>query len=117
MLVADQREVTGNGRGKSEMRKKLEAVDKFDVRFITLNISDFCFLRENKGFSFYWEALADTIFFLVRVLIERKRIDDLASSIKDKRYAEQKKRLKECAQLAPTRPIYLIEQKVCLLKV
>ena len=49
MLVADQREVTGNGRGKSEMRKKLEAVEKFDVRFITLNISDFCFLRGNKG--------------------------------------------------------------------
>ena len=58
MLVADQREVTGNGRGKSEMRKKLEAVEKFDVRFITLNISDFCFLRENKGI------------FLVTLLIE-----------------------------------------------
>ena len=48
----------------------------------------------------------------MKVLIERKRTDDLAASIKDKRYAEQKKRLKEVAELAPTRPIYLIEHKV-----
>ena len=59
---------------------------------MTLNISDFCYLLDGK----------------VRILIERKRIDDLASSIKDKRYAEQKSRLEECSKY---RPFYLIEFK------
>ena len=93
VLVADQREVCGRGKSKSDMRRHLEKIDTITVNFITLNISDFCFLWHNK----------------VRLLIERKRIDDLAASIKDKRYAEQKKRLKECAT---TRSIYLIEHKV-----
>ena len=59
---------------------------------MTLNISDFCYLLDGR----------------VRILIERKRIDDLASSIKDKRYAEQKSRLEECSKY---RPFYLIEFK------
>jgi len=92
VLVVDQREVCGRGQSKSQMRRRLEKFDTFTVNFITLNISDFCFLWRNQ----------------VRLLIERKRIDDLAASIKDKRYAEQKKRLKECAT---TRSIYLIEHK------
>ena len=62
------------------------------VEYMTLNISDFCFLLDGN----------------VRILIERKRIDDLASSIKDKRYAEQKSRLEECSKY---RPFYLIEFK------
>ena len=40
------------------------------------------------------------------LIIERKRIDDLASSIKDRRWEEQKFRLKKCAI---RRPCYLIE--------
>ena len=98
VLVADQREVCGRGKSKSDMRRRLEKIDTITVNFITLNISDFCFLWRNQ----------------VRLLIERKRIDDLAASIKDKRYAEQKKRLKECAT---TRSIYLIEHKVSTLVV
>lgn len=39
-------------------------------------------------------------------IIERKRIDDLASSIKDRRWIEQKNRLKNCGLRRPT---YLIE--------
>ena len=49
VLIADQREVCGSGRGKSEMKKLLEKFDKIDVEFVTLNISDFCFLRRNLG--------------------------------------------------------------------
>ena len=92
VLVADNREVCGRGKTKSQMRRRLEQFNTFTVEFITLNISDFCFLWRNQ----------------VRLLIERKRTDDLAASIKDKRYAEQKKRLKECAT---TRSMYLIEHK------
>ena len=104
-LICDNREVTG--RGKTDMRKRMDKVKKFSgtkwpqmtqfilyglVEYMTLNISDFCFLLDGN----------------VRILIERKRIDDLASSIKDKRYAEQKSRLEECSKY---RPFYLIEFK------
>lgn len=89
-LICDNREVTG--RGKTEMRKRMDKVKQFSVEYMTLNISDFCFLLDGN----------------VRILIERKRIDDLASSIKDKRYAEQKSRLEECSKY---RPFYLIEFK------
>ena len=35
------------------------------------------------------------------ISVERKRIDDLAASIKDNRYKDQKKRLKETATYTP----------------
>jgi ERCC4-type nuclease len=41
-------------------------------------------------------------------MLERKRIDDLAASIKDNRYKDQKKRLKETATYTP---FFLIEYK------
>ena len=56
MLIADQREVCGSGRGKSEMKKLLEKFDKIDVEFVTLNISDFCFLRRNLG-EISWKVM------------------------------------------------------------
>jgi len=92
VLFCDHREVAGKQRGKTELRKQLDRVTDFQVNYQTLNISDFCFCRGET----------------VAVLIERKRIDDLAASIKDKRYHDQKKRLKECAAFPP---FYIIEHK------
>jgi len=92
VLHCDQREVKGSGKGKKELLKNLKNLKSFIVQYTVLNISDFCFLKDGR----------------VKILIERKRIDDLASSIKDKRYREQKKRLNDVAR---TRPFYLIEHK------
>ena len=41
------------------------------------------------------------------VIVERKRMDDLASSIKDGRFREQKFRLKKCGL---SHPVYLVEE-------
>ena len=114
-MIVDQREVIGGQigrhRSKAQLKKQLDRITSFPVRFDTLNISDFCFVSNNRGkFRLFIFCLSTKC--LVRVLIERKRTDDLAKSLKDTRYNDQKKRIKYCAALASTRPIYLIEQWV-----
>lgn len=56
-LVCDRREICGNGKSKSQLKSILEKISKFEVTFLTLNISDFCFCVDSK----------------IAVLLERKR--------------------------------------------
>uniref|UniRef100_A0A2M4AM89 Crossover junction endonuclease MUS81 n=1 Tax=Anopheles triannulatus TaxID=58253 RepID=A0A2M4AM89_9DIPT len=86
------------GKSKSSLDKTLQELAQYavehDVR--RLSVGDFAWIvRDDGGRE-----------FLLPYIIERKRLDDLASSIKDGRFHEQKFRLKQCG--IPN-VIYLIE--------
>lgn len=69
---------------------------KYDAR--KLHVGDFLWVaRENGG---------QNRELVLNFVVERKRLDDLAKSIKDGRFREQKFRLKNCGL---KQPIYLIE--------
>lgn len=77
-----------------------------------LNIGDFVWICKKKDLSFSHQiqqrrltiSRSDQTLILPYV-VERKRADDLASSIKDGRFHEQKHRLEKCL----LQPIYLME--------
>ena len=52
-LIVDQREVIGGQRGKhrakSQMQNQLNRIISFPVQYDTLNISDYCFVSNNRG--------------------------------------------------------------------
>lgn len=74
--------------GEDELIKKLnESSVKTDVR--KLHIGDFLWIAKHKTDSSKEELVLPYV-------IERKRLDDLAKSIKDGRYHEQKFRLQKC---------------------
>ncbi|XP_050089562.1 crossover junction endonuclease MUS81 [Anopheles aquasalis] len=86
------------GKSKSSLDKTLQELAQYavehDVR--RLSVGDFAWIVKDDGGRE----------FLLPYVIERKRLDDLASSIKDGRFHEQKFRLKQCGLL---NVIYLIE--------
>uniref|UniRef100_A0A182F4Y4 Crossover junction endonuclease MUS81 n=2 Tax=Anopheles albimanus TaxID=7167 RepID=A0A182F4Y4_ANOAL len=86
------------GKSKSSLDKTLQELTQYavehDVR--RLSVGDFAWIvRDDGGRE-----------FLLPYIVERKRLDDLASSIKDGRFHEQKFRLKQCGL---PNVIYLIE--------
>ncbi|GAB6026845.1 Crossover junction endonuclease mus81 [Chamberlinius hualienensis] len=105
ILCVDNAEVLGSA---SERRAAIQAGltnngVNFDIR--KLHVGDFVWIAKEKqtptsGSSYSRELVLDYI-------IERKRKDDLAHSIMDGRFKEQKARLKSCGL---TRPIYLVEE-------
>lgn len=83
---------------KCEIQTKISRQDvKSEVR--KLHVGDFAWIAKHKTKKNLPELILPYI-------IERKRLDDLASSIKDKRFHEQKFRLKQCGI---ENIIYLIE--------
>ena len=69
------------------------------------------YFKNKKNCSFENLELGDIAFKYnnkILILIERKKLDDLSKSIKDGRYKEQKKRMKEALH-REVRKIYLIE--------
>lgn len=97
VLCIDTTETTGGGKMKKEMADKLlKSGLTIDVR--KLQLGDFLWIAKEK-FGQQRELLLDFI-------IERKRMDDLASSIVDGRFKEQKFRLKNCGL---KKLIYLVE--------
>lgn len=89
-----------NGSGATEMvidvreRDLIEAMQgRAGVRTATLDLGDIVL---------WWRGR-------VVLTIERKTLSDLASSIKDGRYHEQKLRLSRAADVEPTRTLYLLE--------
>ncbi|XP_052864298.1 crossover junction endonuclease MUS81 [Anopheles cruzii] len=96
ILLVDTCESIGkskSGLDKTLQELKLQAIEH-DVR--RLSVGDFAWIvRDGRGRE-----------FLLPYVIERKRLDDLASSIKDGRFHEQKFRLKQCGL---PNVIYLIE--------
>lgn len=85
-------------KDKCEIQTKISRHDvKSEVR--KLHVGDFAWIAKHK-------IKKDSPELIMPYIIERKRLDDLASSIKDKRFHEQKFRLKQCGI---ENVIYLIE--------
>lgn len=104
VLCVDNCETSSSGCRKSKAQFLLElkkhGVD-FDVR--KLNVGDFLWVaREKVEYSTSGSCRELVLDFVV----ERKRMDDLAHSIKDGRFREQKFRLRNCGL---HRPVYLVE--------
>ena len=98
VLCVDIIETSGTGRRKKELSDKLFTSGiQIDIR--KLQLGDYLWIAKEKNGS-KRELVLDFI-------IERKRMDDLAGSIVDGRFREQKFRLKNCAL---KKPIYLIEK-------
>ncbi|ETN65691.1 crossover junction endonuclease MUS81 [Anopheles darlingi] len=86
------------GKSKSSLDKTLQELAQYSVEHDVrkLSVGDFAWIvKDDAGRE-----------FLLPYIIERKRLDDLASSIKDGRFHEQKFRLKQCGL---PNVIYLIE--------
>ena len=100
-LVFDTSEERRKGR-----REKVKLEDQFNknqainAKPCRLSIGDFCWVLQNVD--------DEEDEWLYPIIVERKRKDDLVSSIKDKRYAEQKWRMKH--KLPHFDHIYLIEE-------
>lgn len=96
ILLVDTAETIG--KSKSNLDRTLKALEQNHVQHEVrrLSVGDFLWIvRDASG--------AD---YILPYVVERKRMDDLASSIKDGRFHEQKFRLRQCG-LANV--IYLIE--------
>lgn len=89
------------GEAKSKTNCEVQTkIAKHDVRSVVkkLHIGDFVWVASHK---------TDTLKkYVLPYIIERKRLDDLAKSIKDDRFHEQKFRLKQCGV---ENIIYLVE--------
>lgn len=90
-LIVDQRE-------KIEILKK----EGISVEKRVLACGDYLWVARPKGS----QTNNRTRDLVLDIVVERKRLDDLASSIKDGRFEEQKHRLRTCGIRRPT---YLIE--------
>ncbi len=111
VLCIDTREqVSGVNR---EMRKtalmSLLQQNGVKVEMRTLSVGDFAWIAKQKvisGPSISTLSNRSRKELLLDFVIERKRIDDLASSLKDRRWDEQKYRLINCGVRKPS---YIIE--------
>lgn len=108
ILCVDFIEITGGGKAarKDEMVKELRMNGvQFDVR--KLNVGDFLWIAKEKMTPIPGQLVLPTQQELVLdYIIERKRMDDLCSSIKDGRFKEQKFRLLNSGL---RHPVYLVE--------
>ena len=133
VLIVDAMEVTGGYCGGKKSRKALtiEQLQALQVPFETrkLSIGDFIWVARDKRF---WDRLQDDYTseqgggkkltakknrelkeaamareLVLPYIVERKRTDDLRSSIMDGRYKEQKQRLSQCGVL---NKFYLVEE-------
>nr|XP_029729397.1 crossover junction endonuclease MUS81-like [Aedes albopictus] len=96
ILLVDTQETIG--KSKTNLDRTLKELEQYHI--------DFEVRRLSAG-DFLWIVRDDTgTEYILPYIVERKRMDDLASSIKDGRFHEQKFRLKQC-RLANV--VYLIE--------
>nr|CAG4646264.1 EOG090X06E6 [Macrothrix elegans] len=108
ILCVDNAEVAGGssaGSGRNQKEAAAKAFENcgvpYDVR--KLAIGDYMWVAKPKPET----GLTADHELALPFVIERKRIDDLVSSIKDGRFKEQKFRLKNSGL---SRPIYLVEE-------
>ena len=103
ILIVDAMEVAGGGAGGKQSRKTvtIEELETLQVRYETkkLSIGDFIWVARPKS-----GRGSDLV---LPYVVERKRMDDLRSSIMDGRYKEQKQRLNQCG--LPNK-YYLVEE-------
>lgn len=102
ILLVDKMEVAGGSTGGKASRKMItpEELTSLNVTFETrrLSIGDFVWIARSK---------IDRTELVLPYIIERKRMDDLRSSIMDGRYKEQKQRIQRTG--IPNK-IYLVEE-------
>nr|SVE74732.1 EOG090X06E6 [Daphnia carinata] len=106
VLCVDIAEVSGSsGSGKNQKETAAKAFQNcgvsYDVR--KLSIGDYLWICKPKASS----GISSDQELTLPYVVERKRMDDVVSSIKDGRFKEQKFRLKHSGLV---RPIYLIEE-------
>ncbi|CAK4146529.1 unnamed protein product [Aphanomyces euteiches] len=89
VLLIDHREMISRTNRSVFERKLLEAQVTCEVR--ALNIGDMVWIARNRS----RERNGQPEEYVFDVIVERKNVSDLASSIVDKRYTEQKARLQE----------------------
>uniref|UniRef100_A0A182M6B1 Crossover junction endonuclease MUS81 n=1 Tax=Anopheles culicifacies TaxID=139723 RepID=A0A182M6B1_9DIPT len=96
ILLVDTGETIG--KTKSSLDRTLQQLAQHSIEYEVrrLSVGDFAWIVKDDSKQE----------FLLPYILERKRIDDLASSIKDGRFHEQKFRLKQCGL---RNVIYLIE--------
>ncbi len=103
VLLVDTGEVAGGEQGGKKNRKAVTAkeLQKAGVRHEVrrLNVGDFVWVARGVGGA--------GVELVLPHVVERKRADDLISSIRDQRYKEQKWRLSRCG--VPN-AIYVIEE-------
>lgn len=96
ILLVDTQETIG--KSKAHLDRTIQELNRYKVAHEVrrLSVGDFLWIaRDNAGHE-----------LVLPYIVERKRKDDLASSIKDGRFYEQKYRLKQCGL---ENVIYLIE--------
>ncbi|KAF7488363.1 Crossover junction endonuclease MUS81 [Sarcoptes scabiei] len=105
VLCIDSRERYSTNQGNQNRAAFASALQRKDinVEIRTLPVGDFVWIAKKKS-SNATDLIRREL--VLDYIIERKRIDDLASSIKDSRWQEQKFRLLNSGL---RRPIYLIE--------
>nr|SVE75130.1 EOG090X06E6 [Daphnia dolichocephala] len=106
VLCVDIAEVSGSsGSGNNQKERAAKSFQNcgvpYDVR--KLSIGDYIWICKPKASS----SMSSDQELALPFVVERKRMDDVVSSIKDGRFKEQKFRLKHSGL---ARPIYLIEE-------
>ncbi|XP_066974828.1 crossover junction endonuclease MUS81 isoform X2 [Macrobrachium rosenbergii] len=110
VLCVDNAESTGGFQGMAKLNTKEIFISElkkhrvqYDIR--KLHIGDFLWIaRERSSFQ---SSCSEPKELVLPYIVERKRMDDLAKSIRDGRFKEQKFRLK---QSGLSNPIYLVEE-------
>lgn len=96
ILLVDTQETIGKSKSYLDFTLKELKQHGIEYEVRRLSVGDFLWIvRDDNGEE-----------FILPYIVERKRMDDLASSIKDGRFHEQKFRLKHCRL---TNVVYLIE--------
>ncbi|XP_076361828.1 mus81 structure-specific endonuclease subunit isoform X2 [Tachypleus tridentatus] len=108
VLCVDNCETSGGTSAKRKMAV-LPELQRNGVPHVVrkLNVGDFLWIAKEKVEPLLGSIqLPQARELVLDFIVERKRMDDLASSIKDGRFREQKFRMKACGLC---RPIYLVE--------
>ncbi|CAI8001841.1 Crossover junction endonuclease MUS81 [Geodia barretti] len=111
LLCVDNAESTACRKSSSQFRGiLLQELAKNGVRFDVrkLNVGDFLWIAKEKSSPLRGQVtLPSSREVALDYIVERKRMDDLAGSITDGRFNEQKFRLKNCGVKFP---VYLVEE-------
>ena len=102
ILLVDKMEVVGGSAGGKQNRKNITLEELKERKVIyeerKLPVGDFLWIARSK---------CGSIELVLPYVVERKRLDDLRSSMMDGRYGEQKQRIKNSGI---SHKIYLVEE-------
>ncbi|XP_069939880.1 crossover junction endonuclease MUS81 isoform X1 [Cherax quadricarinatus] len=113
VLCVDNAETTGGSTGGKRSTKDIiiNELNRHGIKYSVrkLHVGDFVWVCQERHSptSAHSTMTEQPRELVLPYIIERKRMDDLASSIKDGRFHEQKFRLKRCGL---SKPLYLVEE-------